>query len=431
MGVGKRAAVAVPAIAAALLAWQLMIPPVVGLADNGDFGKVASLFSLVPERAGEEFIYIVTQWRVDPAALWDSEFRTTEHLHGAITRLAGGDMRWQGVTHGAVMIAAITLLAATIGWRALLAIPLLLDLAYSAYFNSMYMDAASMVWLALSLAAMIGGRWWLACAAAVLFFGAKSVHAVPGLLLIGAALAHRRWAIAAIELAAMLWSVTRVSPEYGGQVMYNLIFTKVAAHASDGDFRRIASRLGVREDELRLKGTTAFDPNAPSHSRPWIIEFAHRIPTSKMLDLYWHEPHLAWRFVASDLREEAHRIRPIHLGNYDRSSGRAPGEKAGGPLSWWSACRSWQIRIAPWHLPVLYAGIGAWIVARRRWLTLPALLWAMALIEFGISTLADACETSRHLLLFHWLTDALILWFAVTSFPGASREMRAVPPIQG
>lgn len=410
----QRPAVAVPAIAALLLAWQLFLPPVVGLANNGDFGKVASLYSLVPERTGDEFIYIVTKWRVDPARFWDSEFRTTEHLHGAITRLLGGDIRWQGLTHGAAAIAAIALLAASIGWRALIAIPLLLDLAYSAYFNSMYMDASSLVWLALSLAAMIGGRWWLACAAAVLFFGSKSVHAIPGILLVGAALTHRRWVIAGIEFAAMVWSITRVSPEYRGQGMYNLIFTKVAANASDQDFRRIVTRLGVREDELRLKGTTAFDPGVPAHSRPWIVEFAHRVPTAKILDLYWHDPMLVWRFSAGDLREEAHRIRPIHLGNYDRSSGRAPGEKAGGPLSWWSTFRSWLIRIAPWHLPVLYTGIGVWIAARRRWLTLPAMLWAMAITEFAISTLADACETSRHLLLFHWLTDALILWFAVT-----------------
>ncbi len=422
MDLGKRAAVAIPALVALLLAWQLLVPPVVGLANNGDFAKVASFYSLVPERAGDEFIHVVTKWRVDPARFWDSEFRTTEHLHGAVTRLLGGDIRWQGVTHGAVMIAAIALLAASIGWRALLAIPLLFDLAYSAYFNSMYMDAAAMVWLALSIGAMIAGRWWLACAAAVLFFGAKSAHAIPGIVLIGAVLVHKRWAIAAIELAAMVWTVTRISPECGGQAMYNLIFTKAAAHATDGDFQRIALRLGVREDELRWKGTTAFDANVPAHSRPWIVEFAHRIPTTKMIDLYWHDPHLVWRFAANDLREEAHRIRPIHLGNYDRSSGREPGEKAGGPLSWWSAFRSWLIRIAPWHLPVLYAGIGAWLVARRRLLTLPALLWAMALMEFGISTLADACETSRHLILFHWLTDALILYFGVTSLPGESRE---------
>jgi hypothetical protein len=403
-----KSSVAVPLIGAALLAWQLLIPPVTGLANNSDFAKVAGLFSLLPERTGDDFVHIVTKWKVEPGAFWDSGFRTTEHLHAGVMALLGGDLRWQGVTHGAVMVAALAILASVVQWRALLAIPLLLDLAYSAYFNSMYMDAAAIVWLSLSIAAMARGRWWLACVAAILFFGAKSAHALPGVALVAAAASRRKWLIAILEGAAMIWSLSRIAPEYRAQAMYNVIFTKVAAHTSEAEFQRIAMGLGIREDELRWRGSTAFEPQVPAQNREWLLEFSRRVPLGSLVKLYAREPWLAWRFMWSDLNVEAPRIRPVHLGNFDRSAGRAAGEPAGGPLSWWSSFRSRLIETAPWHLPLMFAAAGLWIALRPAWTSIEALLWAMALMEFVLSTLADACETSRHLVLFHFSTDALV-----------------------
>jgi hypothetical protein len=45
------------------------------------------------------------------------------------------------------------------------------------------------------------------------------------------------------------------------------------------------------------------------------------------------------------------------------------------------------------------------------------LLWAILAIggyEFSVASLADACETYRHLLLFHVAYD-LLIWLAVSS----------------
>ena len=59
--------------AAAILCYQLILPPVVGLADNGDFGKVIGRFDLHGKvyRPGH---FIDTVYEFDPERRWVSEF---------------------------------------------------------------------------------------------------------------------------------------------------------------------------------------------------------------------------------------------------------------------------------------------------------------------------------------------------------------------
>ncbi len=415
-----RATLGVPAIAAALLGWQLFTPPVVGLANNNDFPKIAGYFSLGPARAGDDFIYVVQHWVRDPRFLWDSGFRVTGHLHTALGAAVGTDIRWIGLTYAVPMLAAFAVAASFLGWRALIGIPPLLDIAYSAYFNSMFMDAGSIVWLSLALAALARtaarpAPWTRALflAAAAAFLCSKSSHAPLGFLLALAVLAVERTktpAVIAMTIVAVSIAQLRSIPEfYRGQAMYNLVFTKIAETEDDAGFRSAALRLGVREDELKWKHTTAFMPESPAQDQRWLDEFAGRVRHSSMARLYLERPGLALRFLWRDMRVEAPFIRPVHLGNFDRSSGREPGAKSMGVLALWSAMRSWLIARAPWHLPLLFAAAAAWIAARRMWLSMPALLFAMAAVELLLAALADACETSRHLVLFHYMTDAALV----------------------
>ena len=55
------------------LAIQLFVPPIVGLADNGDFSRVASPLGIFPpEELGDSafFSWIVPQYRFDPHRIW-------------------------------------------------------------------------------------------------------------------------------------------------------------------------------------------------------------------------------------------------------------------------------------------------------------------------------------------------------------------------
>jgi len=407
----RRATIAVPALAAALLGWQLFLPPVIGLADNSDFAKTAGLFSLRADRA-DAFVHFARLWPFDPSYYWDSGFRTTGHVHLWLARaISGGgavfDMRWIGLTHAGVALAALALAASALGWRALLLIPLLLDFAYSAYFNSMFMDAASIVWLALALAALVTRREGVFAVACLAFVCSKSTHAIGGVLLCGAGFwVFRRWALLAVTLAASAWSLTRITPVYQGQAVYNLIFTKLAAHATDADILS----LGVRQDELRWKNTTAFEPHVPAQDERWLREFSSRISHGDLVGLYLRHAAIPLRFAWNDLTVEAPNIRPVHLGNYERAAGQPLGGKAGGPLSAWSWIRSKTML----GVPLLFAWAAWWFTRRGQWLSIGGLAWLMAGAEFGIATLADACETSRHLILFHYLTDILTAYLLIT-----------------
>src|SRR5258708_34501974 len=68
-----------PLIAAAL-ALQLFLPPVIGLADNGDFARIAQSFDLLhtSDTSDRFFRYFELKWRFDPSARWVSGFLSSE-----------------------------------------------------------------------------------------------------------------------------------------------------------------------------------------------------------------------------------------------------------------------------------------------------------------------------------------------------------------
>jgi hypothetical protein len=61
------------AICASILAAQLFLPPFIGLADNGDFPKVAGPLSLGPKDGPANFIHFVPDYLRSPRYYWNSQ----------------------------------------------------------------------------------------------------------------------------------------------------------------------------------------------------------------------------------------------------------------------------------------------------------------------------------------------------------------------
>src|SRR5688572_30084251 len=60
---------------------QLFVEPVIGLANNGDFGKITSPYHLAPlGQNWDNFLYVPGVWEYDPLFHWESGFFTTERL---------------------------------------------------------------------------------------------------------------------------------------------------------------------------------------------------------------------------------------------------------------------------------------------------------------------------------------------------------------
>src|SRR5271155_3639173 len=102
--------------AAAILFWQLFVPPVVGLANNGDFHKVIGGFSLAAP-IEDEYKFAPTVYTFDPSHYFVTVFYSTE---GLLVAAASGlntlasktgtfDLRWIGLVHGALYLAALRL----------------------------------------------------------------------------------------------------------------------------------------------------------------------------------------------------------------------------------------------------------------------------------------------------------------------------------
>jgi len=163
------------ALIAGLAAWQLLIPPILGVADQGDYARVMRPLGLAHVGAAYEdtvFHWVQPRYRVVPADWTDllpsAELLlagTARGLHTVFWPDGLFDLRLLGAVHLAFYLAAIWLVLRAartlpIPARIVIAIGALLatpDVAYVAYLNSFYSEPASLVFLLALLG--VGLRW--------------------------------------------------------------------------------------------------------------------------------------------------------------------------------------------------------------------------------------------------------------------------------
>jgi hypothetical protein len=113
--------------------------------------------------------------------------------------------------------------------------------------------------------------------------------------------------------------------------------------------------------------------------------------------------------LRDDLEHEAWQMRPVNLRNFRREDeGRWHFQ-----MKAWSALRTALFRWWPWHVAVWYAVVlGAAIAGWTRNRFGAALLLGLVTLglgEFVLCSWTDACETYRHLFIFHAVTDVMAL----------------------
>src|ERR1035438_10873317 len=150
---------------------QVLLPVFIGIANNGDFGKVYGWLCLAPRGAETNFTHFQPDYVWSARNYWNSSYHSSESaLAWLATRIAGAthegaafDIRWLGALHAALCLAAFAVLLASLRNRggraqlALAALPLAIftDVCYTAYLNSFYMDAAALGALLLMTAAAV------------------------------------------------------------------------------------------------------------------------------------------------------------------------------------------------------------------------------------------------------------------------------------
>jgi hypothetical protein len=192
-------------LCAAVCSIQILVPPYIGLANNGDFPKVYRRFACAPpDGDARNFVYFVADCEFQPQYYWKSDVISSENALAAVPMLlvkASGvrvfNIRWLGGFHLLLFLGAYSALLVYLRPRGRLfqlaigglALCIFTDVAYVSYFNSFFSDTAALVGLlcmtafALHLARPTprAAALWLFTAAALLFIASKTQHALWGI----------------------------------------------------------------------------------------------------------------------------------------------------------------------------------------------------------------------------------------------------------
>ena len=155
-------------------------------------------------------------------------------------------------------------------------------------------------------------------------------------------------------------------------------------------------------------------PGNPTNDPQWLADFTRRTGYGVAVRYYARHPYRALAVLAGDLRDNGWAMRPQNLSNFRREDGHPP-ESLTVRFASWSSLRSmfiwsWPAAVAVWYIVWIAGAVWLLLKGRRRETAMLGLgVAAMAIGEFCFASLTDACETYRHLLIFHLLTDITVV----------------------
>jgi len=469
---GRAASAAAVLAAAVIVSAQLLVPPIIGLANNGDFGRIMEyagvryLPGTTPERM--YFLNIQRKFELVRPVRSGTGYLSSEAGLALAARLLGQafsrdglfDLRALGAVHMLVLLAAIALLAGSVRSRpppvrwtaAALLVFFFTDVGYVAPLNSFYSQAGSLLFLLLTAGvaaeciARGGARGAWAGAffvSALLFVSAKPQEALhaPLLALLGARLATageparaawRRPAVwGAIALCAFgVWYYGRTPRRAIKDVgMFHTMFMELLPKSPDPAADLDA--LGLDRSLLRYSGMNAYMPQAPIEDPAFRAAFYDRFRARDLVLFYLRRPGRMLDRMSRGAAQ-AFQLRTPGLGNFEPP---APPRSMDRRFGTWSRLRRGLDRHGfLWLILLLGGNLAAaavvWLRARGAARLLPeavAILCAMAAVEFGVCVFGDWLgDTARHLYAFHAMCDLLIAADVAWALDAALRR-RAAP----
>src|SRR5689334_17130260 len=302
--------------AAAVIAFQSLLPPVAGLANNGDFPKIIGQFDLgSPTADPDVFRFIDTRYFVDQKYHYESRFYSSELVLFATALSLNSvsfspwafDLRLMGAVHAGVFLLAFSRLLPLVrplGPMLRWVVPLIIlfflaDAMYVSYFNSFYMDTAAFLFLLLAAVSFLRAlRWqrpadrWLFVVSAVFLITSKTQHfplGIPIALLLawkgGLLIPGRSWWFRTLSvtsvLAATVFSAQRGTPSYYPALgSYTVIFFELLPKSKNvvSDLKE----LGLDESYQRFVGTHAYSKDAGMRDQQFAETFARKATYARL-----------------------------------------------------------------------------------------------------------------------------------------------------
>lgn len=285
------------AIFAAIVCTQILVPPYIGMADNGDFAKIARRLSLVPADPDAGSKYFNADYILSRESRLESDFRSFEEWTADLafflsrTTKEGNvfNIRWLGAVHALILLIAFALiLVATRGlttWASagvrIAILWIFSDVLYVSHLNSFYSDTAALLGLlgSVALATLIITRGPQVATVlgfslfAILLIASKAQHALwgflPALFLFLTTRKERRLAIrrlgagmSALLLAGVIMVRAITPAHYKGEARFNLIFRKLAKASTNPG--RDLQELGLPASDVQYIGHTAYHEGTPA-----------------------------------------------------------------------------------------------------------------------------------------------------------------------
>jgi hypothetical protein len=449
------------ASAIAAIVYVLMLKPVTGVADNGDFLRIMQTVGLdylepEPDDRDKYFGYFIREYRLD--GLGAGGYVSTQIVLVFAATLLNRLLYSQDVFDIRFLAAVYTLLLLAAYWAAfrfhrsrptafhialgILLVFLFTDAGYIAYFNSLFGEPVSFVFLlltvvlALGLASAENPRRGLLAAffvCAVFLTGSKIQNAPIGILLAILCLrflhfrSDRAWRKTVISFAAILalGSIAMfvfAPKELKAINMYQTVFFGILKDSPTPE--RDLEELGLPKELAVLAGTNFFTPDTPIPQRDPMLDdlFYSRMSHGKVAAFYLKHPGrlLAKLEIAA---QNGMSIRPYYLGTYEKSEGRPYGAVSE-TFAFWSSFKSQKMPNTLWFLvPFCLAYFAVLIREHRRAANLQskvyaetfAVLAAIGMISFAVPVIGDGeADLGKHLFLFNVCFDlmfaASLLW---------------------
>jgi hypothetical protein len=381
--------------------YQLFIPPLIGIADNGDFARLRypnGLSRIPSEDHDQRFNYVYSNFAIVPEPkVGIYYFHTSSHLFVGAARWLNVlfisrevfDIRVLATLYLACFLLGFYLILIfsrrfAFQWRCLLAAALFgmyTDTAYTAYFNSFYSEptalAALIVIVGCSLLLMAGrfGIFALAgyFAASGLLITAKPMYVPFAALFIPfgiyltrfVSLKYRYAWTGAVSLVLLVLAVgyQAVTPEWlRMKASYIAIFSILLPDSPNPESDLLA--LNLKPEWIRYIGTTPYDADGPVETdAAFRKDFTNRVRTLTIPTFLLERPLQLYR-VASSIAPQLVTTLPDYAGYYEESSGKPPRTK---PVAPWSSIRARIFPASLW-LVMLYfvSGVVAFVLSLRK-----------------------------------------------------------------
>lgn len=387
--------VVVVVLLAVILSYQLLIPPVIGLADQGDYFRIFERFGIqssISDYTHRYFGYFIRTWAINEKAAHETGFLSPDallvavsiSLNSLLSKTGVYDVRCLALVRMALFLAAAALIL-QLAWRRGLLVRcvavfsllfVFADVGYVAYLNSGYTEPSSFLFgllliaFYLRLAASEGNPWTnlagFVSSAALLTWGKPQnilIGFVAGLAALRLAQATRtphwrvgtRLAAAGLVAWSVLFHIVAPPESYRDAIRYIAVFTNLLPFSPHP--RQDLHDLGLNPSLATLAGTFPWQKEAVKRQTELRQLFYSRIGDGTLARFYLRHPQRIWTLLRVSAPEALSLRTPY--GNFEEAAGLKPYAQAQS-----FAMRSDLIRrYGPNHLGWLAAWLGVALLA--------------------------------------------------------------------